>query len=85
MIGAALDTALTLGWWLAGWVMVLAAVLTIVLVAGGAVVAWAVRGVWRGVVGPCWAYGRSRARIYVEGRVRAADGRTAARNYEEAA
>lgn len=77
MITEALDVALTLGWWLAGWVFVLAAALTVFLLTGCAVGAWAVRGVWRGVVRPSWARGRARARLYAR--------RTRAHDYEEAA
>ena len=62
MIAEALDVALTLGWWLFGWIVVLAAVLSIVLLTGCAVGAWAVRGVWRSVVRPSWARGRITAR-----------------------
>lgn len=46
-MGEAVDVAVTLGWWLVGWIVVLGAVLTVVLLAVGAVGAWAVRGAWR--------------------------------------
>lgn len=51
LIADAIDALITCGWWLAGWILVGAAFATIVLLAGSAVGAWAVRGAWRGVVG----------------------------------
>lgn len=47
MIGEAVDTVITLGWALLAWIAVLAAVASVVLLAGTAVGAWAVRGLWR--------------------------------------
>jgi len=43
----AIDVAVTLGWALAAWVIVLAAGVTVGLLVGCAVAAWIVRGVWR--------------------------------------
>lgn len=52
MIGEAVDTAITLGWALAAWIAVLAAVGSVVLLAGTAVGMWAVRGAWRALRRP---------------------------------
>jgi hypothetical protein len=51
VIAEAIDTAITLGWALAAWIAVLAAVASIVLLAGTAVGMWAVRGAWRVLCG----------------------------------
>lgn len=85
MIGEAIDTALTLGWWLLGWAVVLGVVGTIVLLTLAALGGWAAAGLWRGVVRPSWACGRTRARIYAAWRVRRSSGRTEAQAYREAA
>jgi hypothetical protein len=52
VIAEAIDTAVTLGWALAAWIAVIAAVTSIVLLAGTAVGMWAVRGAWRMLRGP---------------------------------
>ncbi|CAM5591063.1 hypothetical protein [Streptomyces purpurascens] len=75
MIADAIDTVITLGWALLAWVAVLAAVASIVLLAGTAVGAWAVRGLWRNAVRPAWARSRRRARLVAR----------ANREYDEAA
>ena len=69
MIADAIDTLITLGWWMAGWIAVLAAVATVVLFAGTLLGTWAVRGAWRHVIRPFWAYGRTRARIVAARRI----------------
>jgi hypothetical protein len=51
VIAEAIDTVFTLGWALAAWVAVFAAVASIVLLAGTAVGMWAVRGTWRVLYG----------------------------------
>jgi hypothetical protein len=51
VIGEAVDTALTLGWALAVWIVLLAAVGTLAGWTVVVTVAWACRGLWRGVVG----------------------------------
>lgn len=85
LIAEALDTLLTLGRWAIAWIAVLAFALTVILLGGSAVGAWAVRGTWRGVIRPSWAYGRRRARIYASHRVRRSSGRTDPTTYKEAA
>lgn len=52
MIGEVVNTAITLGWALAAWITVLAAVGAVVLLAGTAVGMWAVRGAWRALRRP---------------------------------
>jgi hypothetical protein len=77
LIAEALDTLITLGWWALGWITVLAAALTIVLLTSCAVGAWAVRGIWRTTIRPTWARGRTTARRIAR--------RTRRHEYEEAA
>jgi multisubunit Na+/H+ antiporter MnhE subunit len=60
VIAEAIDTLITLGWAALAWLTVLAAVTAIVLLAGTAVGAWAVRAVWR-TARPTWARGRHHA------------------------
>jgi hypothetical protein len=76
VIAEAIDTAITLGWALFAWVAVLAAVASIVLLAGTAAGMWAGRLLWRTAVRPAWARGRLRARLYA---------RRTRPDYEEAA
>lgn len=85
MIAEALDTLITLGWAALAWLTVLAAVVSVVLLAGTAVGAWAVRGLWRHMIRPTWAHGRARARIFAARRVRRSTDRTAPHDYREAA
>jgi hypothetical protein len=77
LIAEALDTLITLGWWALGWITVLAAALTIVLLTSCAVGAWAVRGLWRTAVRPAWARSRTTARRIAR-RTRRTDYREAA-------
>ncbi|MFL4904643.1 hypothetical protein ACJ6WF_16015 [Streptomyces sp. MMS24-I2-30] len=72
----AIGTLTSLGRAFLAWLAVLAAAATIVLLAGTALGAWAVRGLWRHVVRPSWAHGRLHARIIARTRVRASQGRT---------
>lgn len=51
MIAEAIDAAITLGWALAAWIVVLAAAAAVVLLAGTVVGVWAVRGAWRVLYG----------------------------------
>jgi hypothetical protein len=71
VIGEAVDTALTLGWALAVWIVLLAAVGTLAGWTVVVTVAWACRALWRactaawqGTTGPAWARSRLRARLY---------------------
>lgn len=75
MIAEAIDTVITLGWALLAWVAVLAAVASVVLLAGTAAGMWAGRVLWRSVVRPAWARSRRQARRIAR----------ATRDYEEAA
>jgi len=43
VIAEAVDTAITLGWALAAWIVAGAAIVTVLLLAGCAVIAWVVR------------------------------------------
>lgn len=75
MIADAIDTAVTLGWALLAWIAVLAAVTSLVLLAGTAVGIWATRAVWH-AARPAWTRSRLRARRTA---------RRTRRDYEEAA
>ncbi|MDX3019896.1 hypothetical protein [Streptomyces acidiscabies] len=81
MIAEAIDTLITLGWWMVGWIAVLAAAVTVVLFAGTLLGTWAVRGAWRHVIRPSWAYGR----VFAARRIRRSTSRTAPHDYREAA
>ncbi|MFB6934552.1 hypothetical protein [Streptomyces chartreusis] len=70
MIADAIDTALTVGYALVGWVIFFATVAAILALAAIATGAWGVRAVWRRAVGPSWKRGRIRAGIYVARRRR---------------
>lgn len=72
----AVDTLITLGWAVAAWLAVLAAVATVVLFAVTAVGAWALGALWRRTVGPSWRRGRLRARIHAGRATRAPQRRT---------
>jgi hypothetical protein len=91
VIGEAIDTALTLGWALYGWIITLAAIASILTLAAIATGAWGAQALWRAATGPSWARGGFRARIYAARRVRAPQRRTRPRtphkppHYEEAA
>jgi hypothetical protein len=61
VIAEAIDTALTLAWALAGWVIFLATTAAILALAAIATGAWGVRALRRRAVGPSWARGRLRA------------------------
>lgn len=65
MIAEAIDTAITLGYALAGWVIFFATIAAILALAAIACGAWGVRALWRRTAGPSWARGRIRARIHV--------------------
>lgn len=62
LIAEALDTLITLGWWFAGWVIVLALAATIILLTLAALGSWAAAGFWRRTVRPAWARSRITAR-----------------------
>ncbi|MEV5977533.1 hypothetical protein [Streptomyces sp. NPDC052114] len=64
------------------WVVVGAALGTLVVLGAAAVVAWAWRRLTRRPVRPSWARGRLRARILARTRLRAPSARTAPRNRE---
>lgn len=70
MIAEAIDTAITLGWALLAWVAVLAAVASIILLAGTAAGLWAGQLLWRRVVRPAWARGPVRAWLFARSRAR---------------
>jgi hypothetical protein len=75
VIAEAIDTALTLGWALLGWIIVFAVFGTIVIFASLATGAYAAHSLWRTVGRPAWARSRRRARLIAR----------ATRDYEEAA
>ncbi|WP_460071115.1 hypothetical protein [Streptomyces sp. YKOK-I1] len=77
LIAEAIDALVNLGWWLLGWILVLGAAAAVVLLAGSAVGAWAVRGIWRTTVRPAWARG-CRASRRIAHRTRKHDYREAA-------
>ncbi|NUS78500.1 MAG: hypothetical protein HOV70_20200 [Streptomyces sp.] len=72
----ALDTAVHLGYALAGWVIFFGVVASILFLAAIATGTWGVRLVWRHTAGPSWARSRTRARLYA---------RRTRHDYEEAA
>ncbi|MFF7452141.1 MULTISPECIES: hypothetical protein [unclassified Streptomyces] len=76
LLTEALDTAIHLGWALAGWVIFLGVVTSILILAAIATGTWAVRLAWRHTAAPTWARSRTRARLYA---------RRTRRDYEEAA
>lgn len=76
LLTEAIDTAITLGWSLLGWIIFLAAVGSILTLAAIATGAYGVRAVWRCATGPSWALGRIRARICAATRTRRSHGRT---------
>ena len=76
MIAEAIDTALTLGWALAGWVIFLATVAAILTLAAIVTGVYGVRALWRRTAGPSWARGRFGARMYVRARLRRPQRRT---------
>jgi hypothetical protein len=75
VIAEAIDTVITLGWALFGWIIVLAVFGTVVIFASLATGAYAARSLWRVVGRPAWARSRRRARLIAR----------ATRDYEEAA
>lgn len=88
MIGEAIDTAITLGVALLVWIVVAAAVGTVVLLGAAAGAAWAVKALWRRSAGPSWRRNAFRARILARRRVRPPQARTDDSDhtdYEEAA
>ncbi|MFF5984390.1 hypothetical protein ACFY78_36665 [Streptomyces olindensis] len=76
MIGEAIDTIITLGWALLGWIIVFAIAGTIIIFTALATGAYAGRGLWRAAGRPAWARSRLRARLAA---------RRTRRDYEEAA
>lgn len=62
LIAEALDALITCGWWLLGWIIVLATVATIALLTLAALGSWAAAGLWRHTIRPAWARGRITAR-----------------------
>jgi hypothetical protein len=85
VIGEAIDTALTLGWALHGWIITLAVIASILTLTAIATGAWGARAAWRAVNGPSWARGGIQARIYAARRRRRSSRRTDPHNYREAA
>ncbi|MFF5980880.1 hypothetical protein ACFY78_18745 [Streptomyces olindensis] len=75
MIAEAIDTAITLGWAFAVWLVLLSLAAALALHAVIAIVSWTVRALWRGLGGPSWVRSRLAARRYAR----------ATRDYEEAA
>lgn len=69
----AVDTAIQLGYALAGWVIFFAAVASILVLAAIATGAWTVRLAWRAAGGPSWARSRTQARQYARSKNTAVD------------
>lgn len=76
LIADALDTIRILGWALAGWVALFAAVGTILILTTAATGAWALRALWRRTAGPSWRRSHVRARILARRRARRPSGHT---------
>ncbi|MFF0143563.1 hypothetical protein ACFYRN_45170 [Streptomyces sp. NPDC005227] len=70
---------------LAYWIAAISFVIAVVVLAGLGTGAWAVRGLWRHTAGPAWGRSRLGARLHTARRARAARGRTADPEYQEAA
>jgi len=85
VIGEAIDTAITLGVALLVWIVVAAAVGTVILLGAAAGAAWAVKALWRRSTGPSWRRNAFRARILARRRVRASGSHTGDPAYGEAA
>lgn len=81
----AIDTAVRLGWALAGWLIFLAAVGSILVLSAIATGAYGARAVWRVTAGPSWARGAFQARIFARIRARASQRHTRPHEFEEAA
>ncbi|MFF5842156.1 hypothetical protein ACFY74_11885 [Streptomyces massasporeus] len=64
MIAEAIDTAITLGWGLAAWIVLLALAAALALHTVIAVLWWTLRALWRGFGRPTWSRNRLRARLY---------------------
>ena len=96
MIAEAIDTAVSIGWAIAAWIILTAAATTLALYTL-LITAWTVgrlawrmgRAAWqaitRGATGPSWARGRLRARIHAHTRARRHSEPTDAPGYQEAA
>jgi hypothetical protein len=76
VIAEAIDTAITLAWALAGWVIFAATVAAILTLAAILTGAYGVRALWRRTAGPSWARGRLGARMCVRARLRRPQRRT---------
>lgn len=85
LIADAIDTIVILGWSLLGWVVLFAAVGTILILTTTATGAWAIRALWRRAAGPSWRRSRVRAQILARRRTRRPSGHTGDPDYEEAA
>ncbi|WP_416975628.1 hypothetical protein [Streptomyces sp. 4F14] len=85
MIAEAIDTLITLGWAMAGWLIVLSAVFTVLILATSTIGAYAATLAWRHLIRPSWAYGRTQARNLAARHLRRPTGHTAPHDYREAA
>ncbi|MGW2720815.1 hypothetical protein [Streptomyces sp. NPDC001492] len=81
----AIDTAIQLGQALLGWLIFLAIVGTILLLAAIATGAYGARAAWRATTGPSWGRSALRARICAARRTRRPQRRTEPQQFEEAA
>lgn len=85
LLADAFATIRILGWAFAGWLLVFAAIGTIVVLAVAATGTWAVKAVWRRTGGPSWRRSAVRARILARRRARASGARSDDLSYDEAA
>lgn len=81
----AFATIRVLGWAFAGWLVVFAAIGTIVVLAVAATGTWAAKALWRRTAGPSWRRNAVRARILARRRARPPGARSDDSEWEEAA
>lgn len=85
MIAEAIDTAITLGWALGAWLLLLAAICTIGLLGTIALTVWAWTAATRALTAPSWARGRARARTLARTRTSRPSRHTAPHHHQGAA
>ncbi|NUS58799.1 MAG: hypothetical protein HOV66_28690 [Streptomycetaceae bacterium] len=81
----AIDTAIHLGYALAGWMIFFAVVGAILVLAAIATGTYGMRAAWRHTAGPSWHRSALRARIHARRATRASRRRTRPHEFEEAA
>ena len=85
LLADAFATIRILGWAFAGWLVVFAAIGTIVVLVVAATGTWVAKALWRRTAGPSWRRSAVRARILARRRVRPPGARSGGSDWEEAA